>query len=183
MHPQPAGRRTKLLAALLVLGPGNLFAAGSADTFDEALERIYTDERSVVSGQELVELMDDNEIGRQLYLLDMRSKDEWHVSRIAGAEYIGYGEFSLDAVSHIPRDARVVLYCAVGWRSGRVGRRMRDAGFENVQDLYGGILNWTDNGHPVVNDNGVTPRVHGSQRRWGRWVQNPNVEVVYRRPK
>jgi rhodanese-related sulfurtransferase len=158
---------------------GSLFAAGSAESFDEALESIYEGRHNLVTGEELVELMDAGAIGSDVYLLDIRSTEEWEISRIEGAEYIGYNDFSLDDVSHIPRYAPIILYCAVGWRSGRVGRTMRDAGFSNLQDLYGGILLWADERRQMVNDAGETEQVHGRQRRWGRWVQHPEIEVVY----
>jgi len=172
----------KLIAAGLFLfgaASGSLFAGGSAESFDEALESIYAGRHNLATADELVELMDTGAIGSDVYLLDIRSDEEWQVSRIEGAEYIEYHNFSLDAVSHIPKDALVILYCAVGWRSGRVGSTMRDAGFSNLQDLYGGILLWADEGRPMLNDQGQARRVHGSQRRWGRWVQNPEIEVVY----
>lgn len=177
------GRTALILTflSLLFVSPasGALFAAGSAESFNEALKSIYDGRHNIVTGNELVELMDAGAVGSDVYLLDIRSTEEWEISRIEGAEYIGYDDFSLDEVSHIPRDARVILYCAVGWRSGRVGSTMQDAGFRNLQDLYGGILLWADEGRPMVNDQGETQQVHGSQRRWGRWVQNPEVEVLY----
>lgn len=184
MTPQKTGsnRFLRLIAAGLFLfgaASGSLFAGGSAESFDEALESIYEGRHNLITADELVELIDSGAIGSEVYLLDIRSDEEWQVSRIEGAEYIGYDGFSLDEVSHIPKDARVILYCAVGWRSGRVGRTMRDAGFSNLQDLYGGILLWADEGRPMRNDQGEAHRVHGSQRRWGRWVQNPEIEVVY----
>jgi rhodanese-related sulfurtransferase len=158
---------------------GPAFAGGSAETFDEALVSIYAGRDEVISGSDLLELMDADLIGENVYLLDIRSVEEWNVSRLADAEYVGYEEFSLEAVAHIPREAEIILYCAVGWRSGRVAAPMREAGYRNVRDLYGGILLWSDEGHPLVDDRGRTQRVHGSMRRWGRWVQNPDVEVVY----
>lgn len=168
-----------LLVLVAISGAGTVRAGGTADTFDEALEWIYADREEIISGRELLTMMDTKTIGEAVYLLDIRSPEEWEVSRLQDAEYVGYDDFTLELVSHIPRDAPVILYCAVGWRSGRIGETMREAGYTNLRDLYGGILLWTDSGFPVVNDQGRTQTVHGSQRRWGRWVQNPEIEVVY----
>jgi hypothetical protein len=45
--------------------------------------------------------------------------------------------------------------------------------------VYGSILLWAHKGLPLIDANGPTERVHGSQRRWGRWVETPEIEVVY----
>jgi len=170
---------TLALTLASTLAPADVSAVGSAESFDEGLMSIYEGRTEVIGGTELWELMRAGAVPDQVYLLDIRSEEEWQVSRLAGAEYIGYRGFSLDQVAHIPRDATVVLYCAVGWRSGRVERQMRDAGFTDVRDLYGGIFRWVNDGFPVIDTTGETMRVHGHSPRWGRWIENPQVEVIY----
>lgn len=166
-------------ALLLTLLPATVRAGGSAETFDEVLQSIYQGRSGVIAGSELWEQMQSGAVPDQVYLLDIRSEAEWQVSRIAGAEYIGYRGFTLDRVAHIPGDATIVLYCAVGWRSGRVEREMRAAGFSDIRDLYGGIFRWVNDEFPVVDDTGETLNVHGYSPRWGRWISSPGIDVVY----
>ena len=173
---------TLLLCVLTLLGASgaaSAHASGSAESFEEALAPLYEDADNIVSQERVLELIQDGAIGSQVYLLDIRSEPEWEVSHLQGARFVGYRGFSLDDIEDIPRDARIILYCAVGWRSGRVGRIMRRAGYTDVSNMYGGILYWADQGRPMVDDDGPTHRVHGRQPRWGRWVENPDVEVVY----
>lgn len=166
-------------ALLLTIIPATVRAGGSAETFDEVLQSVYRDRSSVIATSELWEQTQNGAVPRRVYLLDIRSEAEWQVSRLAGAEYIGYQGFSLDRVAHIPRDAAVVLYCAVGWRSGRVEREMRATGFSDIRDLYGGIFQWVNDGFPVVDATGETLNVHGYSPRWGRWISSPGISVVY----
>lgn len=77
----------------------------------------------------------------------------------------------------MPKFALVIVYCSVGYRSERIGEKLQDAGFINVQNLYGGIFKWVNEGMPVYNSIGPTKQVHGYSRSWGVWLQKG--EKVY----
>lgn len=96
--------------------------------------------------------------------------DEHAVSRFDNARWVGYDEFKLDRVKDLPKDAPIVVYCSVGYRSEKITEDLQAAGFTNVRNLYGGIFEWVNSGHPVVDDSGPTEHVHAYDRSWGRWL-------------
>ena len=102
--------------------------------------------------------------------LDARSGEEYAVSHIRHALWVGYSEFNPDRVRHLPKDKPVVVYCSVGYRSEKIAEQLREAGFLRVYNLYGGLFEWVNRGLPVVDRNGPTGRIHAYNRLWGRWV-------------
>lgn len=110
-------------------------------------------------------------------VLDAREYNEYEVSHIAGALYVGYDDFDLARVASIDREASIVVYCSVGYRSEKIARQLSDAGFNKVTNLYGGIFKWVNEGHPVEDRNGPTHRVHTYNKRWSKWLEKG--EKVY----
>lgn len=112
------------------------------------------------------------------YILDTREKNEYDVSSIEGARFVGYNKFDIDQVSDIPKDANILLYCSVGYRSEKIAEKMKEAGWENVSNLYGGIFEWKNQDKPVVDSTGLeTSRVHAFDKTWGRFLKKG--EKVY----
>lgn len=109
--------------------------------------------------------------------LDARSRREFDVSHIPGAGWVGYDEFSSARTQGLPRDAQMVVYCSVGYRSEKIAERLRALGFRNVSNLVGGIFDWVNLGNPVVDSAGTTRRVHAYDRIWGVWLKRG--EKVY----
>ena len=157
-------------------GSGSAWASGANETWEELVGRLFPPDEPQIERAEVAERIESEE---DFYLLDIRSREEFAVSHIRGARFVSYDEFSLDDVADIPQDADIILYCAVGYRSGRVGRELRSAGYSNVRNMVGGILGWADDGRRLFDEDGVTHRVHGSGPQWGRHVENPDIEVVY----
>lgn len=104
-------------------------------------------------------------------LLDTRQKKEYEVSHLLGAEYVGYDDFDMSRLAHVPKSKTVVLYCSMGKRSGDIAEKLQNAGFENVLNLYGGIFDWTNRGMEVVNVNNEPVKcVHPYNSLWGIWI-------------
>lgn len=111
-------------------------------------------------------------------LLDTRAKAEYDVSHLPGAHWVGYDDFDLSRVKDIPKDADVVVYCSVGYRSEKVGEKLQAAGYQHVHNLYGSLFEWVNQGNTVVDNAGKpTERVHAFSRPWGIWLQRG--EKVY----
>lgn len=104
-------------------------------------------------------------------LLDARALKEYEVSHIAGARWVGYDDFDMNRVKDLPKGTPIVVYCSVGYRSGKVTDQLVNAGYTNVRNLYGGIFEWMNSGHAVVDATGVTERVHAYDRKWGTWLR------------
>lgn len=112
-------------------------------------------------------------------ILDTREKEEYEVSHLAGAIWVGYDDFEINRLKDIPTEAKVLTYCSVGYRSERIGEKLQKAGYRHVFNLYGSIFSWINAGYPLVNsDNKPTNQVHGYNQRWGKWVKDRGV-VVY----
>ena len=86
-----------------------------------------------------------------LLLLDCRERDEYETASIHRAVLLPMSEIAdrLDELeSH--RDRPIVVYCHVGGRSLRVTRWLREQGFTQVQNLSGGIDQWSQEIDPTV---------------------------------
>lgn len=107
----------------------------------------------------------------ELLRLDARSTEEYAVSHLQAARRIGYEDFDPAQVLDLPRDTPVVVYCSVGYRSEKIAARLRDMGFEEVYNLYGGLFEWVNRGYPVYRNQQATREVHGYSWAWGIWLK------------
>ncbi|HND87659.1 MAG TPA: rhodanese-like domain-containing protein [Saprospiraceae bacterium] len=170
----PAIRKTALLTILLILCLGYF---GQAQVQDGAyrlmLKKLLAHSVPELQVQQLA--ADSSAV----LLLDAREPREYAVSHIAGAVHVGYDHFRL---SNLPdtmqKQRRIVVYCSVGYRSEKVAEQLRSAGFTDVSNLYGGIFEWVNQGHPVQDRQGPTQRVHAYDRTWGIWLRKG--KKVYR---
>lgn len=106
----------------------------------------------------------------QPVFLDAREAEEYAVSHIPGAVWVGYDDFDLARTNTFDKDAKIVVYCSVGYRSERIARKLQKAGFTNVSNLYGGIFHWVNEDNQVVDANGPTKRVHTYNAKWSKWL-------------
>jgi rhodanese-related sulfurtransferase len=113
----------------------------------------------------------------RVILLDARSPEEYEVSHMHNARFVGYENFDSMAVAELDRDAEIVVYCAVGYRSEKIGEKLEEMDFKNVLNLYGGIFEWKNRGHEVVNHESPTDTVHAYSKTWGMWLNKG--EKVY----
>lgn len=74
-------------------------------------------------------------------VVDVRTAAEFTGAHIEGAENVPVNELAAAAASW-DRTAPVVVYCAVGDRSGSAAGMLQSMGFERVYDLGGGIAQW-----------------------------------------
>jgi adenylyltransferase/sulfurtransferase len=81
---------------------------------------------------------------KDVYLLDVREPREFDINRIPGATLIPLGELikRLDELPSGPGSPDIVVQCKSGVRSAKAVRLLKDRGFDRVQNLRGGILEW-----------------------------------------
>jgi len=116
----------------------------------------------------------------KVYILDAREKQEYNISHIPNAKYIGHTKMEKESLKDIPKDAKVVVYCSIGYRSEEIGEKMRQEGFTNVYNLYGSIFEWVNNDYPIVDKNGKqTKKLHTYDKDWSQWVEEGKVEKVW----
>jgi len=81
-----------------------------------------------------------------VFLLDVRRRDEEEIASITGTDLrIKHLEIP-DRISEIPKDMDIVVYCRTGFRSAAVTRFMAEIGLFSgrIYNLRGGIHEWSD---------------------------------------
>lgn len=155
-----------LIALVLVALP----CLQAQTAYDKKLESLYKNTVSQIKPSEVKLKMDE---GKQVVLLDTRSPEEYKVSHLPGAKFVDYKSFKSTDVIQIDKDAEIVVYCTVGYRSERVGEKLMDMGFTNVKNLYGGIFQWANEKRPLLNNqNQPTDSVHTYSGSWSTWLQH-----------
>lgn len=109
--------------------------------------------------------------------IDTREKEEYEVSHIKDAVWVGYNDFDIKRMDGVPKNKQLVVYCSVGKRSEDVTKKLEKAGYKNVANMYGGIFEWVNEGKPVYNEAGKTDKVHAYSKTWGIWLNKG--EKVY----
>ncbi|MDO6388951.1 rhodanese-like domain-containing protein [Pontibacter sp. BT731] len=143
-------------------------------TYNLVLRQLYSHSVDTIS---VTMLQQELRQGIAPLLLDTRSINEYEVSHLPGAWYVGYADFDLSALKDVPPNKPLVVYCAVGYRSEKIGEQLQKAGYTNVRNLYGGLFGWVNQGLPVYSAQGQTTKVHGYTRAWGVWLRKG--EKVY----
>ncbi|MCC7431231.1 rhodanese-like domain-containing protein [bacterium] len=103
-------------------------------------------------------------------LLDTRENEEFEVSHLENAIFVGYNNFSLDSLKNFSKTDTFVVYCSVGYRSSKIIEKMKNAGFKNVSNLYGGIFYWSNKGFPVFRNGKKTKKVHPYNKFWAKFL-------------
>ena len=107
-----------------------------------------------------------------LFVLDVREGEEYNVSHIKNSRHIGYFWFDMRKLYDIPLDALIVLYCTSGTRAEKIGEKLKRAGYKNIFNLYGGILEWVNEGNPVYKPDGVqTSEIHTYNTDLAQWAE------------
>ena len=145
-----------------------------AKSFDALLHSLLSETVPQITVDSLHVLQNNNP---SIKILDTRELEEFRISHIPNANYVGYKNFNLEDVRLNKLDT-IVVYCSVGYRSGKIGEQLIRAGYKNVLNLRGGIFGWANKGYPMVNITGTTKKVHGYSKTWGVWL-NDKSNVVY----
>jgi len=131
------------------------------------LKSIYHKKTSTISCDSLNTTLDEYTV------LDIRSEDEYKVSHIKGAQFINFDTYKDSDFTLYDKEAPIALYCSVGWRSQEVTEYLRQLGFNNVHNVYGGIFEWSNKGLPLNSIKGEdTDSVHVFSKKWGFWLKN-----------
>jgi rhodanese-related sulfurtransferase len=107
----------------------------------------------------------------QPILLDVRTRAEWKVSHLPHARLVLPDTDPTPAVALLPKDAPIVTYCAIGYRSARAARELRAAGYTHVRNLEGAIFQWANEHRSLIHDGKRVTRVHPYSAFWGRLLE------------
>ncbi|MHA7842287.1 MAG: rhodanese-like domain-containing protein [Winogradskyella sp.] len=110
-------------------------------------------------------------------ILDARETTEFETSHIEDAIHVGYNAFDLDIVKeNVPdKTSKIVVYCSLGIRSEHIAERLKNEGYTNIFNLFGGIFEWKNNDFVVYDQNNEpTENVHAFSKEWSKWLLKGN---------
>ena|SRR5437762_2910220 len=81
--------------------------------------------------------------GERFVLLDCRENSEVATARIAGTLHIPMRETPARITELGPKQSRIIVHCHHGGRSQRVTQFLRQQGFDQAQNMAGGIDAWS----------------------------------------
>lgn len=162
------GLLTFFSVSLIILSLMNSNKSFSQSDFEKKVNSLVKGTVPQIKSNELENKLSENQ---KPILLDTRSEEEFAVSKIKGAEFIDYDNFNKNMVNHIPTDQEIIVYCSVGYRSEKIGEKLRELGYTKVLNLYGGIFDWKNTEHVIVNPQGQeTDSVHTYNKSWSKWL-------------
>ena len=108
-------------------------------------------------------------------ILDSREFEEYEISHLENVIYVGYSDFNIKKINELISDKStlIVVYCSLGIRSETIGEKIKDAGYTNVRNLYGGIFEWKNKEFTIIDSNNkATEKVHAFSKSWSKWLKN-----------
>ena len=126
----------KALLTLLTFAIFSSFALAADEPAKDAPVKIEQAEKLIADG---------------VQFLDVRTKEEWDEGHLKGAKMVTVTEkdFLEKAKAALDPKKPVLVYCRSGGRSAKATKALREAGFNTVHDMEGGITAWQKAGKPV----------------------------------
>lgn len=76
-------------------------------------------------------------------VVDVRTASEFEAIHVKSAQNIDFNSPTFDKdIQKLDKSKPVVLYCKGGGRSAKCAKKLKDAGFEKIYDLEGGLSKW-----------------------------------------
>ena len=86
-----------------------------------------------------------------IVILDVRTLTEFAEGHILGAVNVDFQSGNFEGeIEMLDKNATYAVYCRSGNRSGQAVKIMKDAGFENLYNMNGGTVDWTNQGRELV---------------------------------
>jgi hydroxyacylglutathione hydrolase len=114
---------------------------GGVNTWNEKMETV----KSITAAEMKAELKNGSEV------LDVRKHSEWNVSHLKEARFLPLGEFP-DNLSLLEKDRPYIVHCGGGYRSMTAISIMKNKGFKNLINVYGGFGAMQQAGLPIVTE-------------------------------
>jgi sulfur-carrier protein adenylyltransferase/sulfurtransferase len=111
---------------------------------------IPAQEPKVTEGEiEVTEVKEKLDRGDNFVLIDVREPHEYKIASIPGAKLVPLGEVSR-RLDEFDKEADIVIHCKSGMRSAKACGILKQAGFQHVRNMKGGITAWSDQVDPSV---------------------------------
>lgn len=111
------------------------------DLLEEARKRI----KEVTPAESLRLYREDPSV----VFLDVREPNEWNLGRIPHAVFIARGNLESRIEATVPREKKIIIYCARGNRSAFAADTLQQMGYEDVASMAQGFGGWLDIGGDV----------------------------------
>jgi rhodanese-related sulfurtransferase len=111
--------------------------------------QLVADAKGRITEVTVQQLREMHERGERIALVDVREDREWNLGRLPGAVHMSRGTLESKIDGAVPRQAKVLLYCASGNRSALAAASLREMGYTDVASLAGGIRAWVEAGGDV----------------------------------
>ena len=109
------------------------FATSCLDTKDASADV------KLVTAEEMQEILEMEDV----QLVDVRTPEEHEQEHIVNSQNIDYTSPTFEEdIAKLDKTKPVILYCKGGGRSAKCAKKLKEAGFEKVYDLDGGISKW-----------------------------------------
>ena len=156
MNKQYLSGFAAILIALLIIAPG---IAGAAPRITCNVPGLY---QNVTASNASIILEK-----KDVFLLDVRTPNEYNYSHIAGAKLIPLrnvpahdpvnlsdDKLLANRMKELPKNkyTKIVVYCYTGKRGGEASQMIAKAGYKRVYNIQGGLTAWVNAGYPVVID-------------------------------
>jgi rhodanese-related sulfurtransferase len=105
--------------------------------------KVDKSEVRLVTAEEMQSILELEDV----QLIDVRSPKEYEEIHIANSQNIDFKSPTFDDdISKLDKKKPVILYCKGGGTSAICAKKLKDAGFEKVYDLDGGLSKWQHSG-------------------------------------
>lgn len=112
-------------------------------------QSLFGSRGSSIPGMDVVDLNERLERGDELFLVDVRSQQEYlHDGHIEGAHLMPLHTL-MQYVDELPQDQEIVVVCRSGNRSMVACQQLVGLGFADVKNFNGGMIAWQMAGLPV----------------------------------
>ena len=118
---------------------------------------------------------------KNILILDTREINEFEVSHLKNAKYVGYTTFDSKKImqNYKNQNDTIVVYCSIGIRSEKIGEKLLKLGYKNVYNLYGGIFEWKNKGEQVIDfTQKPTENVHAFSKEWSKYLLKGNKIIT-----
>ncbi len=175
-HPLLNSYLLSFLTFSLLLPPFAHLAIASMTDLEkrQRVKNMYTDYRKDFPGvpeidaEAAISLLSDPNV----VFVDVRKPKEQAVSMIPGA--IGDKQFRANLNRY--RDKRIIVYCTISYRSGKLAAKLARKGV-TVINLRGGLLGWVHAGGPLARGQQPVNKLHVYGRKWD--LAPSDIETVY----
>ena len=101
--------------------------------------KIENTEVKLVTAEEMQSILELEDV----QLVDVRTEKEFEQEHIVNSQNIDFNSPTFDEdIAKLDKQKPVILYCKGGNRSAKCAKKLKDAGFEKIYDLEGGISKW-----------------------------------------